>query len=603
VSNFVASGSSCRQTNTAAWTATDACGNSSSRSQTIILVDTTAPTVTTPAGADTTNQCGTALSFSAPVFADSCSSLSVVSNFVASGSSCRQTNTATWTATDACGNSASRSQTIILVDTTAPTVTTPPGNDATNQCGTALSFSAPVFADSCSSLSVVSNFVASGSSCRQTNTATWTATDACGNSSSRSQTIILVDTTVPTVTTPAGADTTNQCGTALSFSAPVFADSCSSVSVVSNFVASGSSCRQTNTATWTATDACGNSSSRSQTIILVDTTAPTVTTPAGADTTNQCGTALSFSAPVFADSCSSVSVVSNFVASGSSCRQTNTATWTATDACGNSTSRSQTIILVDTTAPTVTTPAGADTTNQCGTALSFSAPVFADSCSSVSVVSNFVASGSSCRQTNTATWTATDACGNSSSRSQTIILVDTTAPTVTTPAGADTTNQCGTALSFSAPVFADSCSSVSVVSNFVASGSSCRQTNTATWTATDACGNSTSRSQTIILVDTTAPTVTTPAGADTTNQCGTALSFSAPVFADSCSSVSVVSNFVASGSSCRQTNTATWTATDACGNSSSRSQTIILVDTTAPTVTTPPGNDATNQCGTALSFS
>src|SRR5260221_538601 len=125
---------------------------------------------------------------------------------------------------------------IILVHTTAPGVTTPQGNDATNQCGTALSFSAPVFSDSCSSVSVVSNFLASGSSCRQTNTATWTATDACGNSASRSQTIILVDTTAPGVTTPQGNDATNQCGTALSFSAPVFSDSCSSVSVVSNFL-------------------------------------------------------------------------------------------------------------------------------------------------------------------------------------------------------------------------------------------------------------------------------------------------------------------------------------------------------------------------------
>src|SRR5260221_3765601 len=105
----------------------------------------------------------------------------------------------------------------------------------------------------------------------------------------------------------------------------------------------------------------------------------------------------------------------------------------------------------------------------------------------------------------TAWWTGVQACALPISRSQTIILVDTTAPTVTTPAGADATNQGGTALSFSALVLAESCSSVSVVSNFVASGTSCRQTNTATWTATDACGNSTSRSQTIILVDTTAP--------------------------------------------------------------------------------------------------
>src|SRR5258707_7799058 len=183
----------------------------------------------------------TALSFSAPVFSDSCSSVCVVSNFVASGTSCRQTNTATWTATDACGNSASRSQTIILVDSSERTVTPRELHSAPNQRGSDLSFSAPVFSDSCSSVSVVSNFLATGTSCRQTNTATWTATDACGNSASRSQTIILVDTTAPTVTTPQGNDATNQCGTALSFSAPVFADSCSSVSVVSNFVASGSS--------------------------------------------------------------------------------------------------------------------------------------------------------------------------------------------------------------------------------------------------------------------------------------------------------------------------------------------------------------------------
>src|SRR5258707_3833520 len=79
----------------------------------------------------------------APVFRLCPYRAGVRSNFVASGSSCRQTNTATWTATDACGNSASRSQTIILVDTTAPGVTTPQGNDATNQGRTAFSFNSP----------------------------------------------------------------------------------------------------------------------------------------------------------------------------------------------------------------------------------------------------------------------------------------------------------------------------------------------------------------------------------------------------------------------------------------------------------------------------
>src|SRR5204863_335647 len=167
-------------------------------------------------------------------------------------------------------------QTIILEDTLAPSVTTAQGSDATNQCGTTLVFSAPVFSD-CSLFNVLSNFVASGTSCRQTNTATWTATDVCGNATNRSQTIILEDTLAPSVTTAQGSDATNQCGTTLVFSAPVFSD-CSLFNVLSNFVASGTSCRQTNTATWTATDVCGNATNRGQTIILEDTLAPSVTT-------------------------------------------------------------------------------------------------------------------------------------------------------------------------------------------------------------------------------------------------------------------------------------------------------------------------------------
>src|SRR5260370_29408925 len=82
---------------------------------------------------------------------------------------------------------------IILEDTLAPSVTTAQGNDATNQCGATLVFSAPVFSD-CSLFNVLSNFVASGSSCRQTNTVTWTATDVSDNATNLSQTIILEDT-------------------------------------------------------------------------------------------------------------------------------------------------------------------------------------------------------------------------------------------------------------------------------------------------------------------------------------------------------------------------------------------------------------------------
>src|SRR5439155_416369 len=304
-------------------------------------------------------------------------------------------------------------------------------------------------------------------------------------------------------------------------------------------------------------------------------------------------TAPSFSAPSFVDACQgpitpSVTTVTNTVG----CANVTALNWTANDGCGNSTNRAQVITVIDTTAPAVTVNQGPDGTIECPTAPSFSAPSFVDGCQgpitpSVTTVTNTVG----CTNIITRTWTANDGCGNSTNRAQVITVIDTTAPAVTVNQGADGTIECPTAPSFSAPSFVDACQgpitpSVTTVTNTVG----CTNIITRTWTANDGCGNSTNRAQVITVIDTTAPAVTTPLGNDTTNQCGTALSFSAPVFADNCSSVSVVSNFVASGISCRQTNTATWTATDARGNTTSRSQTIILIDTTAPTVTTPPGN-------------
>ena len=50
---------------------------------------------------------------------------------------------------------------------------------------------------------VTGSDVSDGLSCPETITRTWTYTDACGNTSSVSQTIIVDDTTPPTASNPA----------------------------------------------------------------------------------------------------------------------------------------------------------------------------------------------------------------------------------------------------------------------------------------------------------------------------------------------------------------------------------------------------------------
>src|SRR4029434_1955840 len=90
----------------------------------------------------------------------------------------------TWTAVDACGNSANGLQTITVVDTTAPVLQRPanvtlefPANTATNATGVATATDAsgsPTIAYT----DVVTNLCGSARRIART----WTAVDACGNS-------------------------------------------------------------------------------------------------------------------------------------------------------------------------------------------------------------------------------------------------------------------------------------------------------------------------------------------------------------------------------------------------------------------------------------
>src|SRR5213079_3006309 len=158
---------------------------------------------------------------------------------------------------------------------------------------------------------------------------TWRAIDACGNSSAtRAQTVTQVDTQAPTIGS-AGANTTIECTTTPSFTAPTASDACNTytVNLVSE-VTGGNSCTKTTTRTWQAVDACGNSSgTRAQTVTQVDTQAPTIG-QAGANTTIECTATPSFTAPTASDACNTytVNLVSE-VTGGNSCTKTTTRTW------------------------------------------------------------------------------------------------------------------------------------------------------------------------------------------------------------------------------------------------------------------------------------
>src|SRR5436309_2079738 len=167
-------------------------------------------------------------------------------------------------------------------DMTAPVAPTTPAA-ANVQCAGDIPAAVQLTAqDNCSGSITVSPVdsarVNDAQGCGYTITRTWTFTDACGNSSSASQSIHVKDTIAPVApAAPAAANV--QCAgdipAAVQLTAP---DNCSGSITVSPVdgapVADAQGCGYTKMRRATCRESCCNSSSASQSIHVKDTTAP-----------------------------------------------------------------------------------------------------------------------------------------------------------------------------------------------------------------------------------------------------------------------------------------------------------------------------------------
>jgi len=526
--------------------------------------------------------------------------------------SCPQAKTIvrTWFAKDECGRNTTAVQKIYVVDTIKPVLTVPP--DVNSECSDKLTPADCGYATATDNCDPHPNVTYSDQKIPGSTPGsyiikrTWTATDACGNSVSGVQNIVVGDTHAPVLTVPADCNvecpqtpSVANCGTASAV------DNCDSHPNVtySDYITSGRCAGYyTIKRTWTATDAAGNSYSKYQTINVRDTHAPVLTIPPictvecpNTPSLASCGTATA------RDDCDPhPNVTYHDEKTAGTCPGTYTIkrTWTATDACGNSASQYQLIKVVDTTAPVLYAPP--DVTVECSGSLnplSCGDARAVDSCDpspKVTYTDEYIRGDCPGSYTIKRTWVATDCSGNTVSKCQVITVQDTKAPNLRIPN--DITVECGSAVldlnkcgNATATDYCDPHPKITYSDRYIYNSiCSSLYTIERTWTATDCCGNSVSKRQLIRVVDTIPPVLTVPS--DRTVQCpaGTDLIQCGDASAhDQCDPNPKITHVdvVVNGSCGNYTIKRTFTATDCAGNSASKSQTIYVVDNVPPVIT------------------
>ncbi|HTS19818.1 MAG TPA: HYR domain-containing protein [Verrucomicrobiae bacterium] len=527
---------------------------------------------------------------------------------------CTGTNVITSVATDGRGNTAQAQCDVLVVDIQPPVINC--ASDQVVECtantpaGGAINFQEPTAYDNCPNLTV-SCVPTNGSVLPLgTNLIVYVASDCSGNTNQCSFYVIVQDTTAPTISCPANMTLT--CGQSTNVSntgTATASDTCDSSPVVTYSDAMGPvNCTglASINRTWKATDASGNSVTCVQSITFTNTVAPTVTVPAGSNL--GCNpatppTVASVKALVTVSSGCSTPVLNVSCAdSTNGCSITRTFTVTASDGCGN-TSAPQTVVYTwtaDTTAPTVTVPAGGNlgcNPASLPTAASVKALVTAtDSCSTPTINVTSMDSGSACAMTRTFTVTAVDSCGNTSA-AQVVVYTwtaNTTAPTITCPAPVTVQCPAGVPPVNIASVSASAACGTATVTwvSDVITNQTCpnHYTILRTYRAVDACGNSATCTQTITVNDTVAPTITCPTNITvlTASFCTNSVPASnASIVAflhgvtavDNCGNGVTVSNN-APANFTLGSNTVTFTATDSCGNTATCKASVIVVTQT-----------------------
>ena len=341
---------------TLTYTAVDNSGNQATATRTVNVVDTTAPVITLIGDSQVNLEVGSTYTDAGATASDNydgdISSQIVVVNNVDVNT--LGSYTVTYSVSDSSSNAASVvTRTVNVVDQTAPTITILGDNPATIEAGSTYTDAGATATDNYNN-DVTSSITASSTVDSNTigsYTVTYTVSDASGNQATAVRTVIVEDSTPPTialigsnpVTVEAGGTYTDAGATATdSYDGDLTSSITTTSDVDVNTVG-------TYTVTYTVSDSSANSATASRTVNVVDTTAPVITiigaNPVDVDLGATYSDAGATATDVHdGDLTSSITVSSNV---DTNTAGTYTVTYTVSDAAGNQATETRTVNVID----------------------------------------------------------------------------------------------------------------------------------------------------------------------------------------------------------------------------------------------------------------
>src|SRR5574337_1830755 len=480
-------------------------------------------------------------------------------------------------------------------DAVAPIVTPPPNqtSPAGNSLGAFVFYPAATATDN---LGVVGQVLCSPSSGSQfpigLTTVICSAHDAAGNIGTASFTVTVQDTTPPTVTVPSSItkEATGASGATVTYTVSATDLVDGNTPIVSCNPPSGSQFALGNTTVSCNThDTAGNIGTASFTVTVKDTTKPllippvSITTPALGPLTvllNGLGT------PTVSDAVDPHPTVTNNAPSGGFPPGSTTVTWTAVDSSGNVATATQLVtITVLGDIPTITAPPAVivEATGPL-TTVSLGTPTVSDAVDPHPTVTNNAPSGGFPIGNSTVIWTATNLAHNSQSASQSVTVKDTTPPTIIAPpVTAEATNPNGATVTYTVSA-TDLVDGTDAVTCSPPSGTSFGIGSTPVQcSAHDVAGNVRTVSFSVIVKDTTPPTITAPP-AITIQATGplTTVNLGTPTVSDIVDQSPTVTNNAPSGGFSAGTTTVTWAAKDSSGNVATALQIVTVIPKNTP---------------------